>query len=66
MWVVLPFRVVWYGSIIGTPGVSLLDATIYFLVAYRGHGVVFTGESEAVLVRPFEAEPVGDCVECAG
>jgi hypothetical protein len=46
MWVVLPFRVVWYGSIVGTPGVSLLDATIYFLVAYRGvkrTGLIKTG-----------------------
>jgi hypothetical protein len=36
MWVTVPLGVVWYGSIVGTPGVSLLDAAIYFLVAYRG------------------------------
>ena len=46
MWVALPVGVVWYGSIVGTPGVSLLDALIYFLVAYRGvqrTGLVRTG-----------------------
>ncbi len=26
----------WYGSIVGTPGVSLFDAAIYFFVAFRG------------------------------
>jgi hypothetical protein len=46
MWIALPFRVVWYGSIVGTPGVSLLDAAIYFLVACRGvkrTGLIKTG-----------------------
>lgn len=36
MWLSLAFNVFWYGSIVGAPGVSLLDATIYFFVAYRG------------------------------
>jgi hypothetical protein len=27
---------VWFGSIVGAPGVSLLDAAIYFATAYRG------------------------------
>jgi hypothetical protein len=46
MWVALPFRALWYGSTVGTPGVSLFDATIYFLVAYRGvqrTGLIRTG-----------------------
>jgi hypothetical protein len=46
MWVALPVGVVWYGSIVGAPGVSLLDAAIYFLVAYRGvqrTGLIRTG-----------------------
>ena len=28
--------IVWYGSIVGTPGVSIFDAAIYFLISYRG------------------------------
>jgi hypothetical protein len=28
--------IVWYGSIVGTPGVSIFDAVIYFLISYRG------------------------------
>jgi hypothetical protein len=28
--------IVWYGSLVGTPGVSLFDAAVYFLVSYRG------------------------------
>jgi hypothetical protein len=28
------FRVIWYGSVVGTPGVSMLDAAVYFLVSY--------------------------------
>lgn len=36
MWLSLSFKVFWYGSIVGTPGVSLFDATIYFVAAYRG------------------------------
>jgi hypothetical protein len=36
MWLALPLGALWYGSIVGTPGVSLLDAAIYFLVAYSG------------------------------
>jgi hypothetical protein len=28
--------IVWYGSLVGTPGVSIFDAAIYFLVSYRG------------------------------
>jgi hypothetical protein len=46
MWVALPLGVVWYGSLVGTPGVSLLDAAIYFFVAYRGvqrTGLIRTG-----------------------
>jgi hypothetical protein len=46
MWIALPFRVVWYGSLAGTPGVSLLDAAIYFLIACRGvkrTGLIKTG-----------------------
>ena len=46
MWLTLPVGVFWYGSIVGTPGVSLLDATIYFFVAYRGvqrTGLIRTG-----------------------
>jgi len=45
-WVALPFGVLWYGSIVGAPGVSLLDAAIYFFVAYRGvqrTGLIRTG-----------------------
>jgi hypothetical protein len=29
-------KAVWFGSIVGAPGVSLLDAAIYFATAYRG------------------------------
>jgi len=29
------FRIVWYGSVAGTPGVSMLDAAVYFVTAYR-------------------------------
>jgi hypothetical protein len=36
MWLSLTFKVFWYGSIVGAPGVSLFDATIYFFTAYRG------------------------------
>jgi hypothetical protein len=46
MWVALPFGVLWYGSIVGAPGVSLLDAAIYSFVAYRGvqrTGLIRTG-----------------------
>jgi hypothetical protein len=30
------FGFVWYGSVVGAPGVSIVDAAIYFLSAYRG------------------------------
>ncbi len=46
MWVALPFGMLWYGSVVGTPGVSLLDAAIYFVAAYRGvqrTGLIRTG-----------------------
>jgi hypothetical protein len=33
-WLAAGFNVVWYGSFIGAPGVSLLDAAIYFEAAY--------------------------------
>jgi hypothetical protein len=29
------FRIIWYGSVAGTPGVSMLDAALYLLVACR-------------------------------
>lgn len=32
----ITLSIVWYGSIVGTPGVSILDAAIYFLISYRG------------------------------
>jgi hypothetical protein len=28
--------IVWYGSIVGAPGISILDAAIYFLTGFRG------------------------------
>jgi hypothetical protein len=34
--VAMVFRIIWYGSVVGTPGVSVLDAALYFVVAYRG------------------------------
>jgi hypothetical protein len=33
--VTVVFRIVWYGSVVGTPGVSMLDAALYVVVAYR-------------------------------
>jgi hypothetical protein len=51
MWVALPFRILWFGSIVGTPGISLFDAAIYFFVAYRGAnrtGLIKTGGIVAV------------------
>jgi hypothetical protein len=30
------FSFIWYGSFVGAPGVSILDAVIYFVAAYRG------------------------------
>jgi hypothetical protein len=30
------FSFVWYGSVVGTPGVSIVDAAIYFVAAYLG------------------------------
>ena len=36
LWLSLTFSVFWYGSVVGAPGVSLLDATIYFVAACRG------------------------------
>jgi hypothetical protein len=44
--VMMVFRVIWYGSVVGTPGVSMLDAALYFVVAYRAAvrtGLVITG-----------------------
>ena len=32
----ITLSIVWYGSIVGTPGVSILDAAIYFLISCRG------------------------------
>jgi hypothetical protein len=32
----IALSIVWYGSLVGTPGVSVFDAAIYFLVSYRG------------------------------
>jgi hypothetical protein len=32
----ITLSIVWYGSIVGTPGVSIFDAVIYFLISYRG------------------------------
>jgi hypothetical protein len=32
----ITLSIVWYGSIVGTPGVSIFDAAIYFLISYRG------------------------------
>jgi hypothetical protein len=32
----IALSIVWYGSLVGTPGVSIFDAAIYFLVGYRG------------------------------
>ena len=32
----IALSIVWYGSIVGTPGVSIFDAAIYFLISYRG------------------------------
>ena len=40
------FRIIWYGSVVGTPGVSMLDAAVYFVIAYRASvrtGLVITG-----------------------
>ena len=34
-WLTLVFRIVWYGSIVGAPGVSLLNAALYFITAAR-------------------------------
>ena len=36
MWLSLSFKVFWYGSIVGAPGVSFFNAAIYFVAAYRG------------------------------
>jgi hypothetical protein len=32
----IALSIVWYGSLVGTPGVSIFDAAVYFLVSYRG------------------------------
>jgi hypothetical protein len=32
----ITLSIVWYGSIVGTPGVSILDAAIYFLISFCG------------------------------
>jgi hypothetical protein len=32
----IALSIVWYGSFVGTPGVSIFDAAIYFLVAFGG------------------------------
>jgi hypothetical protein len=32
----IALSIVWYGSLGGTPGVSIFDAAIYFLISYRG------------------------------
>jgi hypothetical protein len=32
----ITLSIVWYGSVVGTPGVSIFDAGIYFLISYRG------------------------------
>jgi hypothetical protein len=32
----IALSIVWYGSVVGTPGVSIFDAAIYFLVSYLG------------------------------
>jgi hypothetical protein len=32
----LALSIVWYGSIVGTPGVSIFDAAVYLLISYRG------------------------------
>lgn len=40
------FQILWYGSIVGAPGVSLVDGMIYFFTAYRGvrrTGLIRTG-----------------------
>jgi hypothetical protein len=34
-WLSMVVRIIWYGSVVGTPGVSLLDAAVYFVAAYR-------------------------------
>ncbi|HEY7289578.1 MAG TPA: permease prefix domain 2-containing transporter [Vicinamibacterales bacterium] len=34
IFVTMMFKVFWYGSVIGAPGVSLFDAAIYFTTAY--------------------------------
>ena len=34
VWLAVSFRFVWYGSLVGAPGVSLFDAAIYFVAAY--------------------------------
>lgn len=36
LWLSLTFKIFWYGSIAGAPGVSLFDAAIYFFSACRG------------------------------
>jgi len=36
MWLSISFRIFWYGSVVGAPGVSLFDAVIYFFAAYCG------------------------------
>ena len=30
-WLSVAFRIVWYGSVVGAPGVSLLDAAVFFV-----------------------------------
>jgi hypothetical protein len=32
----IALSIVWYGSLVGTPGVSIFDAAIYFFISYRG------------------------------
>ena len=35
LWAVV-FHVIWYGSPVGAPGMSMLDAAVYFAIAFRG------------------------------
>jgi hypothetical protein len=32
----IALSIIWYGSLVGAPGVSVFDAAIYFLISYRG------------------------------
>jgi hypothetical protein len=34
-WLSMVVRMIWYGSVVGAPGVSLLDAAVYFVTAYQ-------------------------------